>query len=99
MAASLTTGPDAVGLGARAHDPVGTFSSGMKARVRYACALLPAPPLLVLDEPTATLDAAGSALVDAVRAWQAARGGLLVVATNEPEEAAWGTQTVRIGDV
>lgn len=89
---------DAVGLGPRAHDLVGTFSSGMRQRVRYACALLPAPPLLILDEPTATLDADGAALVDAVRTWQRARGGLLVVATNDPDEARWGDLTVRIGD-
>ena len=87
---------DAVGLSTRTHDPVGTFSSGMRQRVRYACALLPAPPLLVLDEPTATLDADGAALVDAVRAWQQERGGLLVVATNDPAEALWGDLAVRI---
>jgi len=88
---------DAVGLGARMHDPVGTFSSGMRQRVRYACALLAAPPLLVLDEPTATLDADGAALVGAVRGWQRQRGGLLVVATNDPHEATWGDQTVHVG--
>ena len=84
------------GLSTRTHDPVGTFSSGMRQRVRYACALLPAPPLLVLDEPTATLDADGAALVDAVRAWQRERGGLLVGATNDPAEALWGDLAVRI---
>lgn len=68
----------------------------MRQRVRYACALLPAPPMLVLDEPTATLDADGAALVDAVRAWQRERGGLLVVATNDPAEALWGDLAVRI---
>ena len=87
-----------VGLGRRADDPVGTFSSGLRQRVRYACALLPAPALLVLDEPTANLDADGLALVDRVRAWQTGRGGLLVVATNDPAEAAWGDVTVAVGD-
>lgn len=97
LAARARSVLEAVGLARRADDSVGTFSSGMRQRVRYACALLAAPPLLVLDEPTATLDADGAALVDAVRAWQRARGGLLVVATNEPDEATWGDQTVRIG--
>lgn len=88
---------DAVGLAARAHDAVGTFSSGLRQRVRVAVALVGAPPLLVLDEPTATLDAVGVAMVDAVRRAQVASGGLLVVATNDPREAAWGTQTVNVG--
>lgn len=88
---------DAVGLAPRAHERVGAFSTGLRQRVRVALAILAAPPLLVLDEPTATLDAAGVAAVDALRRAQTVSGGLLVVATNDPREAAWGTQTTTVG--
>jgi heme exporter protein A len=66
----------------RRHDPVRTYSSGMKQRVRYAFALIHTPPVLVLDEPMSNLDGEGIALVRAVMAEQR-RHGILVVATND----------------
>jgi len=77
-----------VGLTARAHDPVATFSSGMVQRMKLACALLPEPELLLLDEPTVTLDAAGHAVVHRAMENQLARGGMVVLATNVAAEAA-----------
>ena len=74
-------------LATRADDLVGTYSSGMKQRVKYAAALLAEPSLLLLDEPTANLDAAGLAMVERVIAYQRQAGRLLVIATNVPGEA------------
>jgi ABC-2 type transport system ATP-binding protein len=48
-----------VGLGARGSDRFGQYSFGMKQRLGIAAALLGAPALLVLDEPTNGLDPAG----------------------------------------
>jgi ABC-2 type transport system ATP-binding protein len=50
-----------VELAARAGDRFGTYSLGMKQRLGVAAALLKDPELLILDEPTNGMDAAGMA--------------------------------------
>jgi heme exporter protein A len=87
---------DRVGLTDRADNPVSTFSSGMQHRVKYAAALLADPPVLLLDEPSVTLDEAGRELVATVVADQRERGGLVVVATNRPDEADRHERSLRI---
>ncbi|HEX7071515.1 MAG TPA: ABC transporter ATP-binding protein [Rhodothermales bacterium] len=79
---------ESVGLADRAGDGVSTFSSGMIQRLRLAAALISEPPLLLLDEPTITLDEQGTRIVhDAVR--QAAdAGSIVILATNVPAESA-----------
>ncbi len=61
---------EAFGLGARADDPIGQFSHGMRQKTALACALLPKPDLLVLDEPLTGLDAPTAAVVkECLRGW------------------------------
>ncbi len=77
-----------VGLADRQHDRLGTYSSGMKQRIKYIYALLHRPALLILDEPTSNLDDDGYDLVKSIVDEQR-RDGVVIVATNESDEAEW----------
>jgi heme exporter protein A len=85
-----------VGLKGRGKDLVGAYSSGMRQRLKYAFALMHAPPILMLDEPTANLDEFGAAIVRQIVDEQR-QLGLVVIATNEASEAAWGDTVVQLG--
>jgi heme exporter protein A len=72
-------------LRARRDDLAGDLSSGLRARLQLAVATLHAPPLLLLDEPSANLDEAGRALLKRVLEEQRGRG-LALVATNDSRD-------------
>jgi heme exporter protein A len=74
-----------VALSVRKNDPVRTYSSGMKQRMKYAFALAHEPPLLILDEPMANLDAEGIAMVHEIMQ-DHIREGIAIVCTNNRNE-------------
>jgi heme exporter protein A len=86
-----------VRLADRRNDPVRTYSSGMKQRLKYAFALVHRPALLLLDEPGANLDEDGAAMVSEIIAAHR-REGIVVVATNDRAEAAACDRTLDIRD-
>jgi heme exporter protein A len=73
---------ETVGLTARADDPVGTFSAGMRKRLSLARTLLQQASVVFLDEPYAQLDPAGFRLVDEVLGSLRRRGATVLVATH-----------------
>lgn len=85
-----------VGLDGRGDDMLAAYSSGMAQRLRYAYALLHRPAVLLLDEPTVTLDERGAALVEQVIVRQR-RQGITVIATNDPREVRFGDYVLRLG--
>ncbi|MCB9735767.1 MAG: ABC transporter ATP-binding protein [Deltaproteobacteria bacterium] len=77
---------------------VGKLSGGQKQRLALACALIGAPRLLCLDEPTTGLDPQSRRqLWEVVEAFQA-RGGTVLLTTHYMEEAARLADRVAIMD-
>jgi heme exporter protein A len=88
------------GLGLAARDQrrrVGTYSSGMKQRVKLAQAVVHEPDVLLLDEPSSNLDEAGHrAVADLVARYR--DKAAIAVATNDPREVAWGDAAIKLGE-
>jgi len=77
----------AVKLSDRSDDYVERYSTGMRQRLALARALLPDPPLIILDEPTVGLDPQASRdLRDRVRELRA-QGRTILLTTHYMEEA------------
>lgn len=77
-----------VGLQGHGDDRVRTFSGGMLQRLALAVALLPDPPVLLFDEPSANLDREGQLLFHDLVARLRAGGHTLVLASHRGDEVA-----------
>jgi len=77
----------AVGLTASADRLAGAYSGGMKRRLNLAIAVLHEPRLLLLDEPTAGVDAQSRHLVFECLAALRTAGSTIVYTTHYLEEA------------
>ncbi len=83
------------GLWNRRDDAVRGYSTGMKQRLKYVFALMHAPGVLILDEPTTNLDDDGIKVVKEIVGEQK-RGSLLIVATNDAAEAGWCDEVIKL---
>ena len=77
-----------VDLAGRANDVVGTFSGGMRQRLSLACALVHAPRLALLDEPTVGVDPELRRLFWNYFARLNNEGVTLIVSTHHLDEAS-----------
>lgn len=82
---------ESVDLGSRQNDPIRLLSSGWRQRVLVALALHHKPAVLLLDEPTLTLDDDGRELVRHHVVEHYRRGGVVLLATNDERERQWCT--------
>ena len=86
-----------VGLREHADERVRTFSGGMRQRLALAVALLPDPPLLLFDEPTANLDRDGQHLfADVVERLRRAHQTLVLASHRSEEVAALTDRTIHL---
>jgi ABC-2 type transport system ATP-binding protein len=78
-----------LGLGEAADRSFGDYSSGMRLRLSLGRALLAEPPVLLLDEPTRSLDPiATKQFRDLARGAVTERGSAVLLATHDLHEAA-----------
>jgi ABC-2 type transport system ATP-binding protein len=75
-----------VGLASHAVIAVAKYSAGMRQRLGLAAALLRAPRLLLLDEPTSSLDPASAAEVRALVRGIAGAGATVVLSSHDMPE-------------
>ena len=83
-------GPLSTLLGLRANlleAPVAQLSTGEKQRLALVRALLPNPPVLLLDEPTGPLDEVSVTQVEALLQQRMAGGTAILLVTHDPNQA------------
>ena len=88
-----------LGLGEKLNSDVDGLSPGQKQRVAIARALAGDPPILLADEPTASLDAsAGKNICEILRDQAAHNGKTVVVVSHDPRWQDYADRTLFLSD-
>lgn len=89
---------DQIGLSARSDVPAGRLSAGEAQRVALARALFSRPRLLLLDEPTSSLDSVRADEMLGLLRQVAGDGPAIVMVTHNARAAAFADRSVRLCD-
>ncbi|WP_425059904.1 Linearmycin resistance ATP-binding protein LnrL [Sporomusa carbonis] len=85
-----------VGLGRAGGDPVSTYSTGMRQRLKLAVIKAMNPPVWLLDEPSSNLDVSGRTIVKELIADAVGQNACVILATNEVEEALYANSKIEL---
>lgn len=85
-----------VGLAGCGNNPVHTYSTGMKQRLKMALLLAVNPGLWLLDEPSSNLDADGKAVVSRLVQTALDQRATVILATNEAAEVGHATVAISL---
>lgn len=94
--ADIQAALEIVGLDYEAYQPVRTFSTGMKQRLKLAVLYASDVPVWLLDEPSSNLDDRGKILVRELVTTALNEGRLVVMATNEWSEREYATKCLDV---
>jgi len=86
------------GLEERGHEKVSTYSGGMKRRINIACALLHAPEIIFMDEPTPGIDPQSRNLIHEFIMQLHREGKTILYTTHYMEEAEKLSERIGIID-
>ena len=90
---------DKVGLGKRAHFYPSDLSGGEKQRVAFARALAGDPPIILADEPTASLDSkTGLEVLGLLKLLAEEYGKAIVIVSHDPKAEAFAHRIAHIED-
>lgn len=93
-----TTLLDKLNILRAANQPINTYSSGMKQRVKFAIALQNEPEILFLDEPGTNLDNEGLEIIKQYIQEHIADGGAAIIASNDTRETDFCNFELNISD-
>ena len=75
-------------MGSKLHERAKTLSGGQRRKLSVVIALLGEPKFVLLDEPTAALDEAATAVVEDLVAEHCEAGGCCLFVTHDPSQFA-----------